>query len=126
VWQRGGSLRVGRMTAHVSAISLPEFDSYYSVAICYRDYVAYCDVSDDGKKPFAVVFQVGRRKPVLRKPLGESAEDEMPAECPAPAWERRPARVTFAADDQKMPYSVRGHAADLVSEGNEDQEKASK
>jgi hypothetical protein len=105
----------------------PEFDSYYSVASWYRDYVAYCGVSDDGKKLFAVVLQVGRHKPVLRKPLGESAEDEMPdSECPAPAWERRPARVTFAAEDQKMTYSVRGHAADLVSEDNEDEEKASK
>jgi hypothetical protein len=127
VWQRGGWLLVDRMTAHVSAINLPEFDPYYSVAICYLDYVAYCGVSDDGKKPVAVVFQVGRRKPVLRNPLGESAEDEMPdSECPAPAWERRPARVTFAADDQKMTYSVRGHAPDLVSEDNEDEEKASK
>jgi hypothetical protein len=114
VWQRGGWLLVDRMTAHVSAISYPEFDSYYSVASWYRDYVAYCGVSDDGKKLFAVVSQVGRRKPVLRKPLGESAEEEMPA------------RVTFAADDQKMTYSVRGHAADLVSEDNEDEEKASK
>ena len=73
------------------------------------------------------MFQVGRRKPVLSKPLGESAEGEMPdSECPASAWERRPARVTLAADDQKMTYSVRGHAADLVSEDNEDEEKASK
>jgi hypothetical protein len=127
VWQRGGWLLVDRITAHVSAISLPEFDSYYSVASWYRDYVAYCGVSDDGKKLFAVVFQMGRRKPVLKKPLGETEEDDMPdTECPAPTWERRPARVTFAAEDQKMTYSVRGHAADLVSEDNEDEEKASK
>jgi hypothetical protein len=73
------------------------------------------------------VFQVGRRKPVLKKPLGETAEDEMPdSECPAPAWERRPARVTFAAEDQKMTYSVRGHAADLVNEDEEEEEKAPK
>ncbi len=126
VWQRGGWLLVDRMTGHVSAISLPEFDSYYSVASWYRDYVAYCGVSDDGKKLFAIVFQVGRRKPVLKKALGETAEDDMPdSECPAPAWERRPARVTFEADEgQKSTYAVRGHAADLVS-GDEDDEKAS-
>ena len=91
------------------------------MAICYRDYVAYCGVSDDGKKPFAVCSRWGGVSPSC-----ESAEEEMPAECPAPAWERRPARVTFAADDQKMTYSVRGHAADSVSEDNEDEEKASK
>ena len=75
------------MTGHVSAISLPEFDSYYSPASWYRDYVACCCVFDDGKKLSAVVFQVGRRKPVLKKPLGETGEDDMPdSECPAPAW----------------------------------------
>ena len=129
VWQRGGWLLVDRTSGHVSAISLPEFDSYYSVASWYRDYVAYCGVSDDGKKLFAVVFQVGRRKPVLKKSLGETAEDDMPdSECPAPVWERRPARVTFEPDqDQKSTYSVRGHAADLVnSEDEEEEERASK
>ena len=129
VWQRGGWLLVDRATGHVSGISLPEFDSYYSVASWYRDYVAYCGVSDDGKKLFAVVFQMGRRKPVLKKSLGETAEDDMPdSECPAPAWERRPARVTFEADEnQKLTYTVRGHAADLVNrDEDEEDEKASK
>jgi hypothetical protein len=129
VWQRGGWLLVDRVTGHVSAIALPEFDSYYSVASWYRDYVAYCGVSDDGKKLFAVVFQMGRRKPVLKKSLGETAEDDMPdSECPAPVWERRPARVTFQADENhKSTYTVRGHAADLVnSEEDEEDDKASK
>jgi hypothetical protein len=126
-WQRGGWLLVDRVTGHISAISLPEFDSYYSVASWYRDYAAYCGVSDDGKKLFAMVFQVGRRKPVLKKALGETAEDDMPdSECPAPVWERRPARVTFEADEnQKSTYSVRGHAADLVSDDDAEEEKAS-
>ena len=50
------------------------------------------------------------------------------SECPAPTWERRPARVTFEADeDHKLTYSVRGHAADLVdSDNDEEDEKASK
>jgi len=107
VWQRGGWLLVERNTGHVSPINLPEFDSYYSVASWYRDYVAYCGVSDDGKKLFAVVLQVGRRKPVLKKPLSEAAGDDMPdSECPAPVWERRPARVTFEAEEnQKSAYN---------------------
>jgi hypothetical protein len=70
VWQPGGWLLVDRLTGHISAIALPEFDPYYSVASWYRDYAAYCGVSDDGKKLFAIVYQVGRRKPVLKKPLG--------------------------------------------------------
>jgi len=84
VWQRGG-LRVGRLTGHVTQINLPEFDPFYSTASWYRDYIAYCGVSDDGKKLFAVVAQLGRRKPILKKPLGEADGDDMPdSECLRP------------------------------------------
>jgi len=48
VWQRGGWLLVDRSTGQISAIALPEFDPYCSVASWYRDYAAYCGVSDDG------------------------------------------------------------------------------
>ena len=51
-WQRGGWLLVDRTTGRVSAINLPEYDAFYSAASWYRDYVAYCGVSDDGKKIF--------------------------------------------------------------------------
>ena len=127
VWQRGGWLLVDRVTGHISALAMPEFDPYYSVANWYRDYAAYCGVSDDGKKLFAVVFQVGRRKPVLKKPLGDAGGDDAPdSECPAPVWERRPVRVTFEPDeDHKSTYSVRGHAADLVSDDDTEEEKGS-
>jgi hypothetical protein len=101
----------------ISAINLPEFDSYYSAVSWYRDYAAYCGISDDGKKLYAIVFQLGRRKAVLKRPLDGPAADDMPdSECPAPVWQRRPARVSFEPDeDQKFTYSVRGHAADLVA-----------
>src|SRR5579864_2445383 len=66
-WQRGGWLLVDRLTGHVSPINLPEFDVLYSAASWYRDYVAYCGVAEDGKKTFAMVAQISRRKPVLKK-----------------------------------------------------------
>ena len=115
------------MTGHISAIALPEFDPYYSVASWYRDYAAHCGISDDGKKLFAIVFQVGRRKPVLKKPLGDAGGDDVPdSECPAPVWERRPVRVPFEPDEnQKSTYSVRGHAADLVSDDDVEEKKVS-
>ena len=115
------------MTGHISAIALPEFDPYYSVASWYRDYAAHCGISDDGKKLFAIVFQVGRRKPVLKKPLGDAGGDDVPdSECPAPVWERRPVRVPFEPDEnQKSTYSVPGHAADLVSDDDVEEKKVS-
>jgi hypothetical protein len=121
-WQRGAWMLVDRVSGKASPVNLPEFDPYYSAASWYRDYTAYCGMSDDGKKLFAVVVQLGRRKPLLKKALGEPQGGEMPdSECSTPTWER-PARVTFAAKDQKFSYSVRGHAVDLIADDDEDAE----
>ena len=124
VWERGGWLLVDRVTGRVAQIPLPEFDPFYSTGSWYRDYIAYCGVSDDGKKLFAVVAQLGRRKPILKKLLGEPDGDDLPdSECPAPAWQRQPTRVTFQPDDtQKITFSVRGHAVDIVNDTEEDEE----
>ena len=46
-WERGGWLLVDRVTGRVSQFTLPEFDSFYSTPSWYRDYVAYCGVSDE-------------------------------------------------------------------------------
>lgn len=123
LWQRGGWLLVDRVTGRVTQVNLPDFDSFYSTPSWYRDYVAYCGVSDDGKKLFAVVAQLGRRKPILKKPLGEPDGDDMPdSECPAPAWQRRPTRVTFEPEEnQKLTFSVKGHAVDIVSDAEDDE-----
>ena len=115
-WQRGGWLMVNRDTGRVSQLSLPEFDAYYSAASWYRDYAAYCGVSDDGEKLYAVLAQIGRRKPVVRKDLGAAHGRDLPeSECPAPEWQRQPARVTFVpVGGTKLTFEVRGHAADLA------------
>ena len=133
-WQRGGWLLVDRTTGHISPINLPEFDAFYSAASWYRDYIAYCGVSEDGKKTYAIVAQLNRRKPVLRKLLeGERiAEGEMksPAPdsaCPTPAWQRAPARVTFEpATAPKQTFAIRGHAVDLINESEDQEDEASK
>ncbi len=115
-WQRGGWLLVDRDSGRVSQLTLPEFDPYYSAASWFRDYVAYCGVSDNGEKLYAVVSQVGRRKPVVRKDLGAANGGDMPeSECPAPQWQRQPTRVTFApVSGSKLTFEVRGHAADIA------------
>ena len=97
-WQRGGWLLVDRLTGRISPINLPEFDALYSAASWYRDYAAYCGISEDGKKLYAVVAQITRRKPVLKKPLdGQTIPENAATDsaCPTPAWQRSPARVTF-------------------------------
>jgi hypothetical protein len=123
-WQRGGWLLVDRVTGRVSQLNLPEFDSFYSTASWYRDYIAYCGISDDGKKLYAIVAQVGRRKPILKKDVGEpDAGADPDSECPAPTWERSPMRVTFVPDDeQKVVFSVRNRVVDVVNDAEEAEE----
>ena len=121
-WQRGGWLLVDRITGRVSAINLPEFDPFYSKAAWYRDYTAYCGVSDDGKNLYAMVAQLGRRKPILKKALGDAPADDVPdSACAPPSWQRQPVRVTFSSPlDQKLTYSVRDHAVDVVNDEEEE------
>lgn len=122
LWERGGWLLVDRITGHVSPINLPEFDSYYSAASWYRDYVAYCGVSGDGKKLYTIVAQLGRRKPILKKALGEAGGDMPDSQCPAPTWQRQPARVTFQpAENEKLTFSVRGQAVDVVNDEDDEE-----
>jgi len=125
LWQRGGWLAVNRTTGRVSAMNFPEFDAVYSVASWYRDYVAYCGVSDDGRKISAIVLQFGRRKPVLNRLLSNDGmpEDAAPdSACPAPEWQRNPVRLSFSPlGGAKQTFSIRGHVVDVVSEEEEDE-----
>jgi hypothetical protein len=125
-WQRGGWLIIDHLTARVSALTLPEFDSFYSSASWYRDYIAYCGVTDDGKKIDAVVAQIGRRKPVLKKLLSSDGvkDDAAPdSACSAPVWQRNPTRVSFeAVGAQKQTFAIRGQVVDLVNDDDDDAE----
>jgi hypothetical protein len=128
-WQRGGWLLVDRSTGRIAAINLPEFDTLYSSVSWYRDYAAYCGIADDGKTTYAMVAQIGRRKPVLKRSLlGIVLSEESAAEpaCPTPSWQREPARVSFApSEGPKQTFAIRGHIVDLVSDA-EDEEEAAK
>lgn len=121
-WERGGWLMADRISAHVTQVNLPEFDSYSSVTSWYRDYVAYCGVSDDGTKLYEIVTQLGRRKPALKKPLTNAVSLDMPdSACAAPDWQREPARVTFSAGGaDRTTYEVRGHTFNLMKEQDEE------
>jgi len=121
IWQPGGWLMVDRVSGHITQINLPDFDPDASPASWYRDYVAYCGVSDDGKKLEAVVAQAGRRKPVLKKRIGDAPNDGEPL-CPAPDWQRQPARVSFEPKvGDRLIYSIRGRAAEAVRQEEEEE-----
>jgi len=122
IWQRGGWLLVDRLTGRVSQLSLVDFDPFYSQASWFRDYAAYCGVSDNGEKLSAVVAQLGRKKPLLRKELGTTNQGDSPdSQCDAPTWERKPTRVTFAPKHaEKQSFSIFGHAVDAAPGSDEE------
>jgi len=118
-WQPGGWLMVDRGTAHISKLTLPEYDAFYSNATWYRDLVAYCGIADNDKV-YAMVIQIGRRKPILKKLLGVAKNGDLPdSECGSPVWQRRPTRVTFFPNGaEKISFSVRGHAIEIAPDNS--------
>jgi len=111
IWQRAGWLIVDRATGHLTPTTLPQFDPEQSDAAWYRDYTAYCGSSDDGQKLFAMVVQLGRRKPLLKKQIAESDA----ATCSSSTWQRQPPRVTFTWNsDQKLTFTIHGTSIELT------------
>ncbi len=114
-WQRSGWLLVDRETGRVSTLNLPEFDPFYSAVSWYRDYAAYCGISSDAEKVYAVVEQIGRRKPLIRKEIGAAHNSDVPdSECPTPKWQRQPARVTFEPiGSAPLTFEIHGSAVEI-------------
>lgn len=117
-WQRAGWLLVDRPTGRVSELHLPDFDPFYSTASWYRDYVAYCGLSSDATKLYAVVAQIGVKKPLVRKELGRAHGGDVPdSECDAPTWERQPVRVTIVPKEgQPVTFAIHRQASEISPE----------
>ncbi|MGA2886570.1 MAG: hypothetical protein ABSE51_00860 [Terracidiphilus sp.] len=96
VWQRGPWLLVDRVTGHIVALKLPDYDPGVSQVSWFRDYGAYCGVTASGKSLYGVVAQVAARKAVLGKRLSAFDLESHPEPVCGPAeWQREPLRVTF-------------------------------
>ena len=126
VWQRGPWLLVDRVTGHIAALKLPDYDPGVSQVAWFRDYAAYCGVTASGKSLYAVVAQLAVRKPVLAKKidaLDPAASRTEPA-CAAPEWQREPLRATFhPAGKDAISFDIVLGSAVLV-EDSEDRPEA--
>jgi hypothetical protein len=49
VWQPGPWLSVDRITGHITALHLPDFDAAVSDVVWFRDYAAYCGIATTAK-----------------------------------------------------------------------------
>lgn len=116
LWQLGGWLLVSRDSGKIKSIVLTDFDPYYSEVSWYRDYAAYCGITSNGERLSAVVAELGTRKPLFHRELGNSRGGDSPdSECAAPHWERQPSRVTFLPNNrEKLTVNVKGRFADEV------------
>ena len=123
-WQPGPWLMVDRVTGHISALHLPDFDPQVSDAVWFRDYAAYCGIATTAKGGLvAVVAQLGAHKAVVVKPMGPWPPPNAPHPvCTAAHWQRTPMRATVqAAGGQPMTFDVVGTSS-LVEEGEGEDE----
>jgi hypothetical protein len=121
VWQRGPWLLVDRKTGHITALHLPDYDPLVSDLVWFRDYAAYCGLPASGKLLYAVVAQVGARKPALAKKLGnfDPADHATPVCAPA-LWQREPLRVTFqVGKTPPVAFDLVGNSAVLVEDSED-------
>jgi hypothetical protein len=124
VWQRGPWLLVDRVTGHLVALKLPDYDPGVSQVSWFRDYGAYCGVTASGKSLYAVVAQVAARKAVLAKKLAAfDPENHADPVCALAEWQREPLRITFhAAAKDSVSFDVVPGSAVLVEDSGDETE----
>ena len=124
VWQRGPWLLVDRVTGHIVALKLPDYDPGVSQVSWFRDYAAYCGVTPSGKSLYAVVAQVEARKAVLSRKLAPFDPENHPQPvCAQPQWQRDPIRVTYhPTGGEAVSFEVVPGSAVLVEDAGDEPE----
>ena len=118
VWEPGPWLMVDRVSGHVTALHLPDFDSVVSNVVWFRDYAAYCGTLTTAKGGLvAVVAQLGARRAVVTRQIGPWPQPNhfIPV-CQPAKWQRLPVRVTLQPTAaEPMTFDVVGSAS-LIEE----------
>lgn len=120
-WQPGPWLQVDRVSGHVAALHLPDFDPEVSQAVWFRDYAAYCGIATTARGGLvAVVAELGARRAVVQKVMASwPQEGARHPVCATPRWQRTPMRATLQMTGREpMTFDVVGTVS-LVEEGDE-------
>jgi len=124
IWQPGPWLSVDRITGHITALHLPDFDAAVSDVVWFRDYAAYCGIATTAKGGlFAILAQLGARRAVVQKQIGPWPQSNhfIPV-CQPALWQRLPMRVTLKpTGGEPTTYDVVGTAS--ILEENEGPEE---
>jgi hypothetical protein len=128
VWQRGPWLLVDRVSGHVAALKLPDYDPGVSQVVWFRDYGAYCGITATGKSVYAVVAQLAARKPALSKKLAAfTPEDHQDPVCGVTDWQREPLRVTFRPTGlEAVSFDLAPGSAVLVEDSGDEADTEAK
>jgi hypothetical protein len=125
VWQRGPWLMVDRISSHVTALKLPDYDPGVSQVSWFRDYAAYCGLTSSAKSLYAVVAQLAVHKPVLAKKLSAFQLERTGPVCAPVQWQREPFRVTFNASGMEaVSFEIVPGSAVLVEDSDDAPETA--
>jgi hypothetical protein len=120
IWQPGPWITVDRVTGHITALHLPDFDPVVSNAVWFRDYAAYCGTANTAKGGlFAIVAQLGARRAIVQKLVGKWPQtDHFIPVCQSAQWQRLPMRVTIKpTGGEATTYDVVGTAS-IIEEGD--------
>ncbi len=123
-WQPGPWLMVDRVSGHVTALHLPDFDPLVSDVVWFRDDAAYCGIASNSKGGIvAVIAQLGARKPIVQKVLAPWPQTTPANPVCAPAvWQRTPMRATLQlTGGQPVTYDVVGSVSLIEENDNSDQ-----
>jgi len=118
-WQPGPWLMVDRVTGHVTALHLPDFDPQVSDVVWFRDYAAYCGIATTVRGGLmAVVAELGARKAVVQQKLSAWPQPDAPHPvCAVSKWQRTPMRATIQpTGGQPLTFDVVG-VSSLIEEG---------
>ena len=128
VWQRGPWLLVDRVSGHIAALKLPDYDPGVSQVVWFRDYGAYCGLTATGKSVYAVVAQLAARKPALSKKLAAfSPDDHQDPVCGTTDWQREPLKVTFHPTGlEAVSFDLSPGSAVLVEDSADEAETVAK
>jgi len=123
IWQPGPWITVDRVTGHITALHLPDFDPLVSDAVWFRDYAAYCGTTTTAKGGglYIIVAQLGARRPVVQKQIGRWPQPNhfIPV-CQPAKWQRLPLSVTIQpTGGEATTYDVVGTSS-IVEEGDND------
>lgn len=122
-WQPGPWLMVDRVSGHITALHLPDFDPLVSDVVWFRDDAAYCGIASTKSGIVAVIAQLGARKPIVQKLLAPWPQTIPSNPVCAPAvWQRTPMRATLQlTGGQPVTYDVVGSVS-LIEENDNSNE----